>query len=88
MLPSSIRTVRKDHKRRKDRGYFTEGNEGNEGVFGLGAALRELAKTGTAHTRNRGRHCGAESGRLYSVGFPLGSPQPVLTEFKRITPRL
>jgi len=35
LLPNSIRTVRKDHKGYKDRGYFTEGNEGFVGRIRL-----------------------------------------------------
>jgi hypothetical protein len=37
VLPNSIRTVRKDHEDHKDRGYFTEGNEG---VFDPGLHYR------------------------------------------------
>jgi hypothetical protein len=40
VLPNSIRTIRKDHKGHEDRGYFAEGNEGNEGGFGLGLVYR------------------------------------------------
>jgi hypothetical protein len=31
LMPNSIRTIQKDHKGHKDRGSFTERNEGNEG---------------------------------------------------------